>query len=132
MKILIAFDGSSLASQIVELAISRAKKYKAQVYAVTSLEGDDEKNLQTIEKSKTELDSVQKRFIDEGLSCETHLMITGFEAEDDIVQFAKDNHIDEIIIGIKRKSKVGKFVFGSTAQFVILMAPCPVLTIKKT
>ncbi len=49
---------------------------------------------------------------------------------EDLVRFAKDNDIDEIIIGVKRRSKVGKLVFGSTAQYVILKAPCPVLAVK--
>ena len=47
-----------------------------------------------------------------------------------VVQFAKDTGIDEIVIGIKRRSKVGKLLFGSTAQYTILNANCPVLTIK--
>ncbi|MBW2582853.1 MAG: universal stress protein, partial [Deltaproteobacteria bacterium] len=47
-----------------------------------------------------------------------------------LVYYAKDNNIDEIIIGVRRRSKVGKMVFGSTAQYVILEAPCPVLAVK--
>ncbi|MBT7887657.1 MAG: universal stress protein, partial [Deltaproteobacteria bacterium] len=38
--------------------------------------------------------------------------------------------INEIIIGIKKTSKVGKLVFGSTAQHVILESNCPVVTVK--
>ena len=44
--------------------------------------------------------------------------------------FLLENEIDEIVIGIKKRSKVGKLIFGSTAQYVILEAPCPVLTVK--
>ena len=46
------------------------------------------------------------------------------------MQFAEEEMADEIIIGIKRRSKVEKLVFGSTAQFVILKAHCPVVTVK--
>jgi nucleotide-binding universal stress UspA family protein len=35
-----------------------------------------------------------------------------------------------VIIGIVKKSKVGKILFGSTAQYLILNAPCPVLTVR--
>ena len=54
-------------------------------------------------------------------------MISGLDSGEDIVEFAKQNKADEIIIGIRRKSKVGKLMFGSTAQYVILNAPCPVV-----
>jgi len=56
--------------------------------------------------------------------------VRGLEAGEDLVQLAEDTGIAEIVIGIKRRSKVGKLLFGSTAQYLILHAPCPVLTIK--
>jgi nucleotide-binding universal stress UspA family protein len=47
-----------------------------------------------------------------------------------LVEFAKNYKVDEIIIGVRRRSKVGKFFLGSTTQYVILNAPCPVVTVK--
>jgi nucleotide-binding universal stress UspA family protein len=38
--------------------------------------------------------------------------------------------VDAIIIGVKRRSKVGKLLFGSNAQYVIIKADCPVTTVK--
>ena len=61
---------------------------------------------------------------------ETHLVISGRKFGEDLVQFAEQNKTDEIVIGIRRKSKAGKLLFGSTAQYVILNAPCPVVSIK--
>ena len=61
---------------------------------------------------------------------ETHLVISSLESGEDLVQFAEESKIDEIIIGIRKRSKVGKLMFGSTAQYVILNAPCPVVSIK--
>ena len=37
---------------------------------------------------------------------------------------------NEIIIGVRRRSKVGKLLFGSNAQYIILMAQCPVVAVK--
>ncbi len=54
----------------------------------------------------------------------------GFEAGEDLVRFAKEKDVGEIIIGVRSRSKVGKLLFGSTAQMVILEAHCPVLTVK--
>jgi nucleotide-binding universal stress UspA family protein len=46
------------------------------------------------------------------------------------VQFAEDKQINEIIVGVRMRSKVGKLLMGSTAQHVILNASCPVVTRK--
>jgi nucleotide-binding universal stress UspA family protein len=58
------------------------------------------------------------------------LLIRGISPGEDLVRYAIEQKIDEIILAVQRKSKVGKMIFGSTAQHVILNAPCPVVTVK--
>jgi nucleotide-binding universal stress UspA family protein len=61
---------------------------------------------------------------------EVQLMLTDLTTGEQLVKFAEDQEIDQIFLGIRKKSKVGKLLFGSTAQYVILHAPCPVVTVK--
>jgi len=56
--------------------------------------------------------------------------VRGLQPGEDLVQYAEENQIDQIIIGVRQRSKVGKLLFGSTAQYVILEAPCPVVSVK--
>jgi nucleotide-binding universal stress UspA family protein len=47
---------------------------------------------------------------------------------EEIVNFAKDNKIDLIIIGAHGKKGVEKLFFGNTSSHVVRFAPCSVLT----
>ena len=73
---------------------------------------------------------IKADFERDGIACEVHASVSYQSPGEDLVNFAKENQVDEIIIGVRRRSKVGKLVFGSTAQYVILEAPCPVLSVK--
>ena len=47
-----------------------------------------------------------------------------------IVDYAKANHIDLIIMGTHGRGLLGHFMMGSVAERVVRMAPCPVLTVR--
>ena len=49
---------------------------------------------------------------------------------EDIVLFAQENDIDHIYVGIHKKSRTSKLILGSTAQYIILKANCPVISVK--
>ncbi len=130
MKILIGYDGSDPSHAALNLAIEHAKVFGAEVFAVNSLFGGNETTGEEIDNAKADLEKAKAILEKAGVSCVTHLLIKGATTGEDIVSFAEENRVDEIIIGIKKKSKVGKLIFGSTAQYVILKAPCPVMTVK--
>ncbi len=130
MEIMVGYDDSRVAKDTLKLAMQHAIAFDARVHIVTSM-------VSRIDVPKKEFDRVEKKleyaeslFKGKKVSCKTHLLVRGLQAGEDLVQFAEDTDINEIVIGIRRRSKVGKLVFGSTAQYVILNATCPVLTVK--
>ncbi|MDP3286400.1 MAG: universal stress protein [Desulfobacterales bacterium] len=130
MKILVGYNGSGVAGDALALAVKYAKAFNAEVDVITSLEEGTENEIQDISGAEKGLEHAKSFFEKEKIQCKTHLLIRGMTPGEDLVSFAGENKVDLIIIGVKRRSKVGKLVFGSTDQYVILQAPCPVETVK--
>jgi len=128
MKILVAYDGSDSAKEALKLAKKHAEAFGATVHLVTSMEKSPE--IKKEDEALRELDAAKATFADKKIPCETHLLVRGVSPGEDIVEFANEHKIDEIIIGIIKRSKVGKLLMGSTAQTVILEAKCPVISIR--
>ncbi|MGQ1795587.1 universal stress protein [Kocuria oceani] len=49
---------------------------------------------------------------------------------DVILDTAREREAELIVLGIRRRSPVGKIIMASTAQRVLLESPCPVLSVK--
>jgi nucleotide-binding universal stress UspA family protein len=130
MKIRVGYDQSNVAKEALELARKHAKAFDAKVYVVRSLAQSHEMKLEDIQKAEQELENIRRSFRDEEISCKTEAIVSSISPGEDLVQFANEKEIDEIIIGVRRRSKVGKLIFGSNAQYIILMAQCPVVAVK--
>ena len=131
MNILVGFNGSKAAREALELARKRAKVWGAKIEVVQCMARNRELNYEDIQKVERQLErEVHDQFNSDDITYETHLVISGLQSGEDLVLFAELNKIDEIVIGIRRRSKTGKLLFGSTAQHVILNAPCPVVSIR--
>jgi nucleotide-binding universal stress UspA family protein len=130
MKIMVGYDRSNVAKEALELAKKHAKAFDAKVYVVRSLAQSHEMKLEDIQQAEQQLEEIRRSFRVEGIECKTEAIVSSISPGEDLVQFIKSKEIDEIIIGVKKRSKVGKLLFGSNAQYIILMAPCPVLAVK--
>ena len=131
MKIMVGYDGSDLGRDVLKLAREWARAYSASIEVVFAMAQDRELQYPDIQKVEDMMQKEAKNiFNGHNIPYKTHLVITNLNPGEELVEFAQQNKIDEIIIGVKRKSKAGKFLFGSTAQYVILNAPCPVVTLK--
>ena len=131
MKVLVCYDGSNVAKDAVKLARHHAEVYGASLLIVKALPQSPELKFEDIQREETSLQGDAKEILgDSSISYETHAIVTNLSPGEEVVDFAKRNGVDEIVIGIRKRSKVGKLVFGSTAQFVILNAHCPVVSIR--
>lgn len=130
MNILVCYDGSNVSKDALNLGIRKAKVFEGKLFVLYSMKGGMEVPRKDFELAEKMLKQVELKLQSEKIPCETNFSVRGLEPGEDIVKYAKEQDIGEIIIGVKRRSKVGKLLFGSTAQFVILQAHCPVLTVK--
>ena len=130
MKFLVGYNGSAEAKAALLLARDFAKIFNARVFVMASLEGGAGEKLEDINQAKENLREAKEIFSEQGVECDTHQMARGLPPGEDLVKFAEENQIDQIYVGIEKKSKTSKLLLGSTAQYVILKAPCPVITVK--
>ena len=52
------------------------------------------------------------------------------DPSDAVVQVAQRRDARLVVLGLRARTPVGKLVFGSTAQRILLDATCPVLAVK--
>ena len=131
MKILVGYDGSNAAKAALELAREHAMVEEAKIEVVNCMAQNRKLRYEDIRKVEENLEGEVHHILNsEKIPYQTHVVISDLESGKELVQFAEQNKADEIIIGVRRRSKVGKLMFGSTAQYIILNSPCPVVSIK--
>jgi nucleotide-binding universal stress UspA family protein len=130
MKFLVAYSGSKEAKAALALARDNAKLFKANVIVMTSMEGGSAETADEVGKAGYELNWAEKFLKEAGIECEVQSFARGLTPGEDIVRYVEENGVDQVYVGIEKKSKTRKLFMGSTAQYVILKAPCPVICVK--
>jgi len=101
MKLLVGYDGSKVSEDALKLAQKRANTFKADLVIVTSLEQSPTLQKEDIDKAEGKLENLRTPFKADNIPCETHASVNYLSPGEDLVQFAKDNAIDEVIIGVR-------------------------------
>ena len=130
MKILVAYNGTKESDAALQVAQTQAGIYNAKLVVVSSSEGGKGEKIEDINKIKQDLERIQRDISKDGLECEVEQLARGLTPGEDIVLYAEENDIEQIYVGIRKKSRTSKLILGSTAQFIILKAKCPVTSVK--
>ena len=65
-----------------------------------------------------------------GCGYEVRHLGPGPDPADDLLAVSEEVDAEVIVIGLRRRSPVGKLLLGSNAQRILLDATCPVLAVK--
>jgi nucleotide-binding universal stress UspA family protein len=77
-----------------------------------------------------EIELVKSRLTESGVPYELRQLVRGHEPAEEVVDLAEELGAELVVIGMRHRTAVGKFLLGSTAQRILLDAPCPVLAVK--
>ena len=114
----------------LDRAIDEAKLRGVKIVVVNSHRGGSEFDGQAAVKAEADLEQVKKKLESSGVEHELRQLVRGFEPAEDLISIADASDAELIVIGLRRRSPVGKLILGSNAQRVLLDAGCPVLAVK--
>ena len=131
MKFLVCYDETIEAQKALKVAREHAKVWQAELEVVNAITRVEPLKHAKVKKMEDKMEGAVKEILGgDDPPYEVQLLLTDLTPGEQLVKYAEDQKIDQIFIGIVKKSKVGKFLFGSTAQYIILHAPCPVITVQ--
>ena len=77
-----------------------------------------------------ELEQLRAELVATGVPHEIRAAADSLDPAEELLNAAEERGADFIVIGLRRRSPVGKLLLGSNAQRVLLDAACPVLAVK--
>lgn len=140
-RILTATDFSKHSTNALRYAAALSKAFNAEVLLVHVLEKPDflsslppvsegyfPPDLPEIQEKHARV-QCEQQLAEAGLS-QARLLLPCGNAYAEIVQTAKDEQVDLIIVGTHGRGMLAHLLLGSVAERVVRSAPCPVLTVR--
>jgi nucleotide-binding universal stress UspA family protein len=114
----------------VEQGIAEARLRHTTLIVVNSHRGGRDFDSDDSTRTDADLQALEAKLAASGLEYEVRQLVRGFEPAEDLISIAESSEADLIVIGLRRRTPVGKLILGSNAQRILLDAPCPVLAVK--
>jgi nucleotide-binding universal stress UspA family protein len=111
-------------------AVEEAKLRSLKLVVVNSNRGGRELSDSESSEIEEQLDQVRDELKDSGVEHEVRHFVRGLEPAEDLISIAGEVEAELIVIGLRRRTPVGKLILGSNAQKILLDATCPVLAVK--
>ena len=103
---------------------------KSKLIVINSQRGGRDFDSEEANRFENDLSRIQGELDEEGLEHEVRQLVRGNEPAEDLIAVAEEENAEFIVIGLRRRTPVGKLILGSNAQRILLDASCPVLAVK--
>ena len=128
MTIVVGYVPKPEGEAALERAIVEAQLRGEDLVVVNSTSGDAYADASWA--TDEQLAAVRERVAEADLPFQLVHTVVGRPPADHVVEVADKAHASLLVIGLRRRSSVGKFLLGSSASTILMQAPCPVLAVK--
>ena len=130
MTVVVGFVPTNEGRAALRRAAEEARLRQTRLVVINSNRGGKDLSNADAERYDTELATVRRELSEAGIEHEVRQLVRGQEPAEDLIAVAEEVGADVIVIGLRRRTPVGKLILGSNAQRILLEAPCPVLAVK--
>lgn len=130
MTVVVGFIRSPEGDAALQRAIIEARLRSSKLIVVHSMEGGARSSSSEVIAYREALESVEHGLQADGIDHEVVELVQGHTPAEDLLAVADQHQAELIVIGLRRRSPVGKLILGSNAQDVLLGADCAVLAVK--
>ena len=128
MNILVTYVPRPEVQKALEKGIEMAKSQKETLLVVNTSPGGSKENASFADVQDYE--RVEEILANCGIEAELKQFVRGKTAVEEIDELVQTRRISMLVIGLRRRSAVGKLIMGSVAQELLLTVSCPVLAVK--
>lgn len=128
MTILVAYVPRPEGEAALEKGIEIAKRRQERLVVVNATVGG--KQVDPSMAEVRDVERIEALLAESGLDAEFKQFVRGHNAVAEIEALVDSLHASVLIIGLRKRTAVGKLILGSVAQELLLSVPCPVLAVK--
>lgn len=128
MGIVVGYLATPEGRAALETASGEAERRGESLVVVVSERGDETDEHR--QETQAALDAVRSELSSRGIENDVRVLARGRDVAEDLIGTAEEVGAGLIVIGLRRRSPVGKLILGANAQRILLDSPCPVLAVK--
>lgn len=130
MTIVVGFVPTKEGRAALARAVEEARGRSTKLVVINSSRGSRDLGDESSRSAEEELQRITTELTGDGVEVEVRQLVRGNEPAEDLIAVANETGADLIVIGLRRRTPVGKLILGSNAQRILLDAPCAVLAVK--
>jgi nucleotide-binding universal stress UspA family protein len=128
MTILVAYvprpEGQAALEKGIELAKER-NEFLIVVNATPGGSGEDPSRADA-----QDVERIEQLISVSGIQSEFKQFVRGKNAVEELQDMVAANNVSMLVIGLRRRTAVGKLIMGSMAQEILMTLDCPILAVK--
>lgn len=128
MTILVAYVPRPEGRAALDKGIEIAKRRQEPLLVVNAGPGGQQEDASLA--AGFEVEQVEELLAAQGITAEFKQYVRGKSAVDEINELVESRDISVLVIGLRKRTAVGKLILGSVAQELLMTVSCPVLCVK--